>query len=149
MQWEFVPGDKQLARKAIIYLENRRLLFGRRHMEDEMECVRSAVQIRNYLTKLIPSAKPGGGVDNSLRAMRAACLSFVNAAGPGAMNFRGWHGGEAGPFGQALGELRTLVGIQLAILVSRYDLEIEEELASIFPPTDRDDISWVPGFEAE
>jgi Family of unknown function (DUF6650) len=147
--WEFVPGDKELARQAIIFLENRRVLFGARHLEDEMECVQSAVEIRNRLTDLIPAAKQGGGVENSIRAMRAACLKFVEAAGPGGRNFRGRHGGGAGPFGQALGELRSLMGVQLALLTARYDLEIEEELASIFPPADRDDLSWLPGFESQ
>jgi len=89
VQWEFVPGDKELARQAIIFLENRRLLFGIRHMEDEMECVLSAIAIRNRLTDLIPTAQAGGGLESSLRAMRAACLRFVDAAGPGARNFYG------------------------------------------------------------
>jgi hypothetical protein len=149
VQWEFVDSDKELARRAIVFLENRRLLFGLRHLEDEMECVKSAIEIRHELTALIPATRPGGGLEQSLRAMRAACIQFVNAAGPGAMNFRGWHGDSAGPFGQALGELRSLMGIQIALVVSRYDLEIEEELASIFPPTDDEDLSWLPGFGNE
>jgi hypothetical protein len=83
LQWEFTDSDKEIARKAIIFLENRRVLFGERHMEDEMECVYSAIDIRNYFTDLIPSAREGGGVEQSLRAIRAACTQFVNKAGPG------------------------------------------------------------------
>lgn len=149
IQWEFAESDKQIARNAIIFLENRRLLFGERHMEDEMHCVRSAIEIRNRLTDLIPSARQGKGVEQSLRAIRAACTQFVNQAGPGARNFQGFHGHGANPFGQALGELRSLVGIQLALLVDRYKFKVEEDLLSIFPPSDDQDLSWVPGFQEE
>jgi hypothetical protein len=149
VQWEFAESDKQIARKAIVFLENRRLLFGERHMEDEMDCVRSAIEIRNRLTDLIPSAREGKGVEQSLRAIRAACTRFVNAAGPEARNFRGFHGSGANPFGQALGELRSLVGIQVALLVDQYKLEVEKDLLSIFPPSDDQDLSWVPGFERD
>lgn len=148
LQWEFTDGDKEIARKAIIFLENRRVLFGERHMEDEMDCVYSAIDIRNYLTDLISSARAGGGVERSLRAIRAACTRFVNQAGPGARNFRGYYGFFSfNPFGQALGELRSLTGIQLALLADRYKLSVEEDLLSIFPPSDDQDLTWVPGFD--
>jgi hypothetical protein len=147
IQWEFAEGDKAIARKVVIFLENRRLLFGERHMEDEMYCVRSAIEIRNWLTDLIPSARDGGGAEQSLRAIRAACTQFVNQAGPEARNFRGLYGDGANLFGQALGQLRSLVGIQLALLVDRYKFKVEDDLLVIFPPSD-DQESWIPGFEA-
>jgi biotin-(acetyl-CoA carboxylase) ligase len=34
-----VPGDKNVARRVINFLEDRRLLFGERHGGDEMHCV--------------------------------------------------------------------------------------------------------------
>jgi hypothetical protein len=147
VQWEFADSDRNIARKAIAFLENRRLLFGDRHYEDELECVRSAIQIRDKLSELIPLASEGGGVEQSLRAVRAACTQFVNKAGPGASNFRGLHGGTANLFGQALGELSSLVGIQVALLADRYKLAVEEGLMSIFPPPDGQDLSWIPGFD--
>jgi len=149
LQWEFAESDKQMARKAIIFLENRRLLFGERHMEDEMDCVRSAIEIRNRITDLIPAAREGKGVELSLRAIRAACTQFVNAAGPEAQNFRGFRGHGANPFGQALGELRSLVGIQVALLVDQYKFKVEEDLLSIFPPSDDQNLSWIPRFQKE
>jgi hypothetical protein len=146
VQWEFVGDDKDIARQAIIFLENKRLLFREIHLEDEIDCVRAAIEIRNRLTDLIPSARDGGGVEQCLRAIRAACTQFVNEAGPEARNFLGFSYPEVNRFGQALGELRSLVGIQVALLVDRYNLEVEEGLLSIFPPSDDQDLSWVPGF---
>ena len=148
VQWEFAESDRDIARKAIIFLEDRRLLFGERHLEDELYCVQSAIEIRGRLTDLIASARQGGGVELCLREIRAACTQFVNKAGPGARHFQGYLGDQANPFGQALGELRSLVGIEVARLVDKYDFEVEEDLLSIFPPPDGH-LSWLPGFDTD
>jgi hypothetical protein len=148
LQWEFVQSDKDVARTAVIYLEDRRVLFGDRDMEDGYYCLMSALEIRQRLTGLIPTASPGGGVEQSLRAIRAACTRFANRAGPEANNFRSFNDVGTNQFGLALGELRSLVGIQVALLVGQFDLEVEEDLLSIFPPPDQD-LSWLPGFKSE
>jgi hypothetical protein len=87
LNWEKVPGDKDVARRVITYLEDRRLLFGERHTEDQMHCVDSAIGIRNFLTQELTNAKPGKSLEASLRAIRAACRKFIEAAGPNARNF--------------------------------------------------------------
>jgi hypothetical protein len=38
----------------------------------------------------------------------------------------------------AMGELRAIFGIHVASLAAKYDLEVEDELASIFPPMPSD-----------
>ena len=87
LNWEKIPGDKEVARRVITFLEDRRLLFGDRHNEDEMECVYSAIEIRRFLTEELTKAKPGRSLDESLRAMRTAMRAFVEAAGPDAIRF--------------------------------------------------------------
>lgn len=147
VQWEFVDSDRDIARTTIAFLENRRVLFGNRHFEDGYECATSAIAIRHKLSELIPLASEGGGVEQSLRAIRAACTQFVNKAGPGAINFRNPYVGTGNVFGQALGELSSLVGIQVALLADHYQLAVEDELMSIFPPPDEQELSWIPGFD--
>lgn len=66
----------------ITFLEDRRLLFGKRHSEDELHCVRSAIEIRRFLTEELTNAKPGKSLAESIRAMRTAMRAFVDAAGP-------------------------------------------------------------------
>lgn len=39
INWERTPGDERIARAVIIFLEDRRLLFGDRHLEGEAHCV--------------------------------------------------------------------------------------------------------------
>jgi hypothetical protein len=145
LQWEFVPGDKEVARKTVIFLEDRRVLYGPRYIKDEKDCVRPAIQIRNKLTKMITAAQPQGGLEESLRAMRMACTTFATEAGPDAVRFRGMHGSGDNPFGRALRELQTAMGSYLLLIVKKYDLEVEERLTSIFPD-ESTDLSWLPGF---
>ncbi|HMK09274.1 MAG TPA: DUF6650 family protein [Anaerolineales bacterium] len=144
-QWEKVPGDEDVARRVLIVLEDRRLLFGQRHMEDESECVASALAIREMLTRELQEAKPGKDLALSLRSMRGACRRFVDAGGPGGHEFRGsWSGNPV--FWTALGELRALMGQQIGLIADKYEIDLEPELASIIPVEPEQDLSWVPGF---
>jgi len=149
LNWEKVPGDKDVARRVITYLEDRRLLFGERHTNDQMHCVDSAIGIRNFLTHEIANARPGKSLEASLRAIRAACRNFVEAAGPNARNFRYEDGPRTDRFSLALGELHTLVGLHLAVIADQYGLEVEEDLRQILPPdvSVDNDPSIIPGWE--
>lgn len=134
----------------ITYLEDRRLLFGERHTKDREHCVDSAVGIRNLLTQELTNAKPGKSLEASLRATRAACRNFIEAAGPNARNFKYRDGPpHTDRFSLALGELHTLVGLHLAVIPYHYDLEVEDDLAQILPPdvSADNDSSIIPGLE--
>jgi hypothetical protein len=143
-----VPGDKEAAEITITFLENRRLLFGDRHAEDEMHCVQSANEIRHFLTAQIGAAHSKDLVE-SFRAMRAACRRFVEAGGPYARNFHVRPGWPDNIFGLALADLRTLVGVQIARIAKQYDLSVEADLAAILPPPDEENLSWIPGFDRQ
>ena len=144
-QWERIPGDREVAEQIITFLENRRVLFGERHVEDHDYCLSSVNDIRHFLTAQINAAR-SEDLRASLRAMRAAGRKFVDAAGPDARNFEpGWPSSNA--FSLALGDLRTLMGVQIARIATQYDLDIEDDLATILPPHDEDDPSWIPGFQ--
>lgn len=149
LNWEQVPGDKDVARRVITFLEDRRLLFGKRHCEDELHCVHSAIEIRRFLSDELAKAKPGRSLEESLRAIRIALRAFVEAAGPDAINFRYHHGNMTDQFSLALGELRSLVGMHLAVIADQYGIEIEDDLAQILPPdiASDNDLSFIPGFD--
>lgn len=152
LTWTRTAGDEGIARAVVTFLEDRRLLFADRHVEGEYYCVRSALEIRAFLTEQIARAKPGKSLEASLRAMRAACRRFVEAAGPDGVHFRHHdHPYETDPFSLALGDLRSLIGVQLAAIAQVYDFTVEPDLARILPPIDRNDepqdLSWIPGFD--
>lgn len=146
ISWKKTASDRAIARRVVTFLEDRRLLFGERHLEDELHCVASALQIRAYLTEEIAQAKPGKELTACLRAIRAACRKFVEAAGPHGRNFREHPGYGHDPFFLALGDLRTGIGYQLAAILSQYPQDIEEGLATILPVVDEGDdyLGWWP-----
>ena len=149
LNWERTPGDEAVARAVVIFLEDRRVLFGDRHLEDERHCLSSAQQSRNFLTGQITSATPGKPLESTLKAMRAAFRQFMERGGPDGRNFyHEYRPGSADPFSLALGDLRAQVGEQLALIAWAYDLEVDDELARILPPEDHDDDSWFGDFSS-
>ena len=126
--------DAESARRVLLFLENRRILWVDRLEEEEAHCVASAIDIRNELTRELQQSTLSTGMTQSLKAIRAACREFVDAAGPDGRNFLHAHGCEANPFALALGRLKALVGVQLALLIREFDLDVEPQLACVLPP---------------
>jgi hypothetical protein len=136
IQWNTVPGDKDIAIRVLNYLEDRRLLYVDRDAERASYAVVSALYLRAHLTDEINSARPGRTLEQSLRRVRAACRRFVDLGGPRGRNFRPGRETEpheADPFGLALGDLRTTIGFEIALIASKFELDIPDELASILP----------------
>jgi hypothetical protein len=128
--WEKAPGDDKVAREVVAFLKDQRMPFSRRHHEDELECVASAIKSRAFLTEELANAGVGESLGDSLRAMRAALRTFVDA-GRDARNFRGNSGRATDIFSRALETLQALVGLHLATIVDQYAIRIEPELAEI------------------
>ena len=148
-QWETVEGDADIARRVILFLEDRRLLFQPYLSEHPPYCVESAIEIRRFLTDQLSRTKPGRSLEWSLRDIRTAMRAFVDAAGSGA-NSIGPFGGRPyfDSFSIALGELRSRVGAEIASIAYHFNIDVSDELAQILPlPVESDDLSIVPGFE--
>jgi hypothetical protein len=56
-------------------------------------------------------------------------------------------GAQTDEFSLALGELRSRVGLHVALISGQYGIEVEPGLAQILPPEVEDDPSFLPGFE--
>lgn len=150
LSWELTKTDKQVAQQVVTFLEDRRLLFGERHMEDELLCYRSAGAIRAYLTDQMQVLKEASPLRHSLGMMRAACRRFMDRGEPGGMGFERRHVYGPDGFGYALGDLRTAIGVQLAAILSQFPMKVEAGLMQILPPEDMEDESpsgWIPGFD--
>ena len=154
IQWQKKSTDSKIAREVIVFLEDRRLLFGDRHVEDERHCVDSALQIRAFLTEQLRRYDMGKELQLALKAMRAACRRFIDIAGPEGGNF-GYRMGSIGAnrFGLALGDLRSQMGFYVAAIATQYKIEVDEDLSTILPPPPMEDdeqvgedASWFPGF---
>uniref|UniRef100_A0AAU3I336 Uncharacterized protein n=1 Tax=Streptomyces sp. NBC_01393 TaxID=2903851 RepID=A0AAU3I336_9ACTN len=142
IDWDLPLPQRTVAEKVVVYLEDRRVLTMPRAVmhavEEPDRCVASVLQIREMLTGILMEPDTGDDLAENLKAMRAACRRFLDAAGP---NHSGHVRGrlESATFGAALGELRAVFGIQLGVIATRYKLELPEELTSILPASDIDD----------
>lgn len=132
------PPEPQIAvaRRVITFLEDRRVLFVPSEVEIPEHCVRSVIEIRQYLTTELQSLRDENEIENSLRAMRAACRKFMDAVGTREEIVR--YGASAGHFASwefigAIGELRGVFGIHIARIAASYGLDVENGLASILP----------------
>ena len=151
VSWELTKSEKEVARQVVTFLEDRRLLFGERHMEDELQCYRSAGAIRAFLTDQMQALKETSPLRYSLGMMRGACRRFMDRGEPGGRGFERRFAYGPDGFGYALGDLRTAIGVQLAVILSQFPMEVEDDLLRILPPDDQEenvDISeWLPGFD--
>jgi len=77
--------------------------------------------------------------------MRAACRKFLDCVGPedGPVVRHAFERGHyaSWEFNQALGEMRGVFGIYIAILAATHGLDIEQGLVKIVPGVDKDDRS--------
>lgn len=140
VSWNAPEPERAVARRVLTFLEDRRVLYVPAEIEVPEHGVQSVLRIREMLTSEIGFLASEGQLVQSLRAMRAACRKFLATVGsedgPGVR-----HAFERGhyaswEFNQALGEMRGVFGIYIAILSATYGLDVEPGLAKIIPGRD-------------
>lgn len=138
--WAPPEPEVTAARRALAYLEDRRVLFEPYHLEIEDQCVQSVLDIRRFLTDEIGRQGDGSQLAGHLRAIRAACRKFLGDSqlGRPRIHMQSWHGPFDSQFFIALGELRSTVGYHVAVIAVHYDLEVEGNLAEMLPELDVD-----------
>ncbi len=136
--------DSQTARRVIAFVEVRRVLFSTYTNEVPEQCALSVIEIRNFLTEIIGAGGIGDELMIPIRRMRGYCLRFLERVGMSerdvppegqTRHLRGeprWHMHDYF-FGEALGELRAGVGFQAGVIASRYNIDMEDDLASVIP----------------
>lgn len=143
IQWTPPEAERAIARRVLTFLEDRRVLYVPSEMEVPQHGVQSVLRIREFLTSELGHLTGDGQLAQSLRAMRAACRKFLDSVGPedGPVVRHAFdHGHYASwEFNQALGEMRGVFGIYIAILAATHGLDVEPGLARIVPGSDKDD----------
>lgn len=126
--WERSPGDKDIAREIVAFLLRRQLLLETRLREEAMYCISQANEIRAFLGEKLILSKLGPSLAESLRGTSEAMKAFTDAGGPGGRYFRRGDPTQVDPFSLALGELRTQVGLFLAVISDQYGIDIDPDL---------------------
>ncbi|TQQ11462.1 DUF6650 family protein [Vibrio cholerae] len=132
IQWNAPVDEINLATTFVKDLGDHRVLFNPVHMERSDSCVNSVDIIRQLISEALAEAKDKSPLSKALKRMRRACHAFQNEV--------------ASPHYQAvetpvrnsilereLSNLRLKFGESLAEISVSYDIDIEDELASIIP----------------
>lgn len=114
-------------------------------MEIEEHCVASANKVRDALGVHLDNPEIGPDLTRRLRLLQRLFRAFVDEVGPAGGD--GWFDRRHGGYGtdvlsMALGRLRGLVGVQVGELAALYELDVDDDLATIVP----DQAGWF--FEA-
>ncbi len=136
ISWTPPVNEKDKAKQLLVFLEARRVIYHPYDIEVSANVVKCIIKIRKHLIEDLEETCKSSILGESLTAMRAACRKFFDDFQklPDRRYLLGPH------FINSLAELRTLFGIHVARLACAYDLEVENELASILPPVPEDDI---------
>jgi hypothetical protein len=140
LDWEASVPQQEVAQRLLVYLEDRRVLTTPRPVIEAVEvpqhCVASVLQIRETLTQFLMDPDTGDELAQQMKTLRAACRRFLDEVGPDHSSSSAMNAWAAARFGNALGELRTLFGIQLALIAAQHKLELPDELRHIIPVED-------------
>ena len=135
--WNAPPSERDVAAKLLARLEDRRVLFNPSEAESAHHCVQSMIEVRRLLSESSAELFGSGILAEHVRAMGAAARRFLDRVGhwrdddySGASSlghYRAWE------FLEALGQMRGVFGVHIAMIAARYGLEVTGDLAGILP----------------
>lgn len=144
ISWTPPTVDVAVARRFLTFVETRRVLFSSYTNEVPGECVESVLQIRDFVTDILGAGGIADELAGPLRLIRRYCVRFLERVGatedryddraPRRRLFQesNWAAQDYW-FGEALGELRAGVALQVAVIASGFGLDVEDDLACTLP----------------
>jgi hypothetical protein len=132
LQWSPPVVESDVARKIIVFLEDRRVLYRPEEDEGADYCRQSVEQIRQMLTDKMPDFSSSGDINRLLRELRAQCRRFCDAIG--SQHFPNLpQPVQRSILKRELDKLRLVAGKVVGALSISYGIDVEDELASIIP----------------
>lgn len=138
VSWNPPEDKREIVRRLVAFLEDRRALYADFHMEYGPWVEKSVLEMRAEITNALKTCSEDEHLAGPLRAMRAACRKFLDEMGPPDSRRRVFYPREAMMW-QALGELRGVFGLHLARLCAAFGVDVEPELATILPAGEEDE----------
>ncbi|MBK8436564.1 MAG: hypothetical protein IPL37_08650 [Austwickia sp.] len=131
-QWERKDDDREIARRVLNMLADRRMLWKDFSLEIEEHCVTSANRVREGIGSHLDNPEITPELARQFQLLQRLFRDFVDEVGPagdgGHMRYY-----ATDPLSMALGRLRGLVGVQVGEMAAKYELEVSDELATIVP----------------
>ncbi len=129
-QWEYLETNRDVARRVLVDLEDRRVLFFSHGREDPEQCRQSAYEIRKLMTEeLKKNVEQGDSMDKALRAIRNAARDFDDAAGVHSEHFVD----DMGAFWDALEEMRVSMTPHIRSMAMAYEILLDHVLDENLP----------------
>lgn len=133
-QWERKDDDREIARRVLNLLSDRRMLWKDFSLEIEEHCVQSADHVRRQLGVHLDNSEIGPDMIRRVELLQRLFRDFMDDVGAAGGDWnRNWRPMGTDPLSMALGRLRGLVGVQVGGLAAEYGLDVSEELATIVP----------------
>jgi len=140
VSWTPAQLEINVAKKVILFLEDKRVLYVVYELESPQHCITSVIQIREFLTTQMFDLGDKSELAHILRAMRSVCRKFLDSVqgqyyfdkGRGRIDHNLGMGGEL-HFYNAMGELRATIGILIAKIIVMHGLNFEGDLINIIP----------------
>lgn len=129
LQWEYLQSNVDVARRVLVDLEDRRVLFYIHGREDPEHCRISAADIRRLMTNELPNVSQGDNMDTALRAIRNSARDFIDAAGPESKRFVN----DMGLFFDALEVMRAEMAPHIRSMATAYRIMIDHVLDENLP----------------
>lgn len=79
VSWNPAESQRSIARKILVFLEARRVLYSPYEYETIHPVISSVVEIKNFLSSELPRINESSELDGYVRAMRSACNKFLSA----------------------------------------------------------------------
>ncbi|WP_421993995.1 DUF6650 family protein [Roseococcus sp.] len=137
MSFKPTEAERTVVRELLTGFEDRRVLFVQAIWEQPKYVLSSVEKMRGELTGTIKRLGEDSPTAAACRTMRGACRDFMT-------EFDGDKVTDMDPaFGKnrdtenflmRLGALRATIGQQIALLAHMYEIDLEEQLASVLPP---------------
>lgn len=136
VSWNPAETQRTVARRIIIYLEEKRVLYADFGDEVVCHCIDSVLDIKGFLTSELPNIDEGSELDSYVRAMRTAANKFLSRFPKEkhsrcAMCRNG--SVENWVFISTVGELRGVFSVMIGQISKAYGVDVEDDLAQIIP----------------
>ena len=132
IQFEPKDDDREVARRVLNNLGDRRMLWKDFTQEVEEHCVRSALEMRGQLGEQLNTRGISPDLAKQIQLLQGLLRSFIDEMEVEEDRHH-WMRAGTDPLSVALGRLRALVGVQIGYLAARYGLEVPNDLAAIVP----------------
>lgn len=138
VSWQPPVAERDVASELLLRLEDRRVLYSPSEAEVPHHCAQSVIEVRHMLSEALVKLGGAGVLADHIRAMGAACRRFLDKigsdGGPDYEAMRSYGHYRLWEFLDALGQMRGVIGVHLAMIAARYDLEIKGSLRDVLPP---------------